>query len=306
MRSMISAPKNSLSQSLRSSLLLLGVGLLGCLLFSGCAAEKPIPISTQQNSKTLAKGRSLVQGLAACGFCHGEKPDPTSTLVGGQLVYDRYGELYAPNITPSESGIGQWSTREVMRAIKRSLDRDEEKLSIQVHSGYNWMSQEDVLAIASYLRSLPPIENEVERRTIGTIDRYTTGLLEKYPGASGYVPSLRREGGVEYGRYLLENVARCDSCHNSPGDLMSSSEYLSGGRTVRTEAGTRVAPNINGSKVYGLGDWKEKDIVTFLQTGQTPDGRFIDTQFCPTPFYRNADQSDLQALARYLKNLEDG
>lgn len=87
--------------------------------------------------------------------------------------------------------------------------------------------------------------------------------------------------------------------------MLSSAEYLSGGRSIQGNSGQRVAPNITGSKVYGIGGWKEKQIVEYLRTGQTPDGRVIDVNYCPVSFYKNATDGELLALARYLKSLND-
>ncbi|RIL09288.1 MAG: hypothetical protein DCC75_06870 [Proteobacteria bacterium] len=159
------------------------------------------------------------------------------------------------------------------------------------------------MAIIAYLSSLPPVENEVSRRTLGTLTRNTTGILDSWKEVRGYVPSLNQRFGVEYGKYLLENVARCQSCHNTPGTLMTEGEYLMGGSTMRHERGEKRVPGISSSPEEGLGAWAEEDIVRYLQTGGTPENNYSDASFCPVGFYRNSDPKDLMAIAKYLKTV---
>ncbi|NDC38520.1 MAG: alcohol dehydrogenase, partial [Proteobacteria bacterium] len=53
-----------------------------------------------------------------------------------------------------------------------------------------------------------------------------------------------------------------------------------------------------------LGAWSEDEIIKYLRTGQTPGGRAVDDRFCPVGFYRNADQADLVAIAKFLKTVQ--
>lgn len=84
---------------------------------------------------------------------------------------------------------------------------------------------------------------------------------------------------------------------------MRGEKYLEGGRTISSDLGEKVAPAINGSRVYGLGEWTEAQIVAYLKTGIGPDGSVSDSKFCPTGFYRNASDEDLTAIARYLRTV---
>lgn len=278
----------------------LALGVIGLV---SCSTEKEVPKPEALKSPELvAKGSALVNGLGACGFCHGLNPDPDSPLAGGRAWEDRYGRVTAPNITPSKSGLGLWTTDQIISAIRGGISKDGEPLSVEVHRGAEWISDADALAISAYLKSLPPIDNQVSRRTISFIDRNTTGFFESRRDVEGYVPEIDRRHEVEYGEYLVSHVARCTQCHNSEKTVFSGEEALAGGKDIKTDDGLKVAPGIANSTLYGVGSWSEADIVSFLRSGVTPEKREIDSRFCPVRFYARAEPSDLTAIAKYLKS----
>ncbi|MCB0317211.1 MAG: hypothetical protein KDD56_00535 [Bdellovibrionales bacterium] len=283
------------------------IQILLCLIslnFIACHSEDVIPLNElPHNADLVQHGEYLTKTLAACGYCHGQNSSPNSILEGGRAQYDSYGKVYAANLTPSKSGIGEWSSQEVVTAIRTSTGKERNQLSVELHQGFTWMSDNDVLAIVAYLNTLPPILNDVERREVGFVKRNTIGLFEDRKTISGFIPAISKQHKVEYGRYLVEHVARCTSCHNSDGGLVSDEKYLYGGRIIKNEKGEKIAPNISSSKLYGIGEWSEDQIVYFLRTGETPGARFIDLDFCPVRFYANAKDEDLYAIAAYLRTV---
>jgi len=273
------------------------------MLLAGCSSPPPELRTRPTSGRYLERGRSLVNGLAACGFCHGETAAPYAVLRGGRSQYDKYGEVYAANITPSRYGIGDWTTQEIFQVFRSGVNREGERLSPEVHRGFEWLADEDLLAVVAYLKDLPADDNKVPRRNISALDRNTTGFFDAEREVRGYVPAVSPRYQNEYGRYLLQHVARCQSCHDGPPSILSAGAYLVGGRTIRSTKGEKVAPAITNSEVYGIGAWSVSSIVEYLMTGRTPDKRFVDPEFCPVGFYRMADESDLIALARYLKTV---
>jgi len=205
-----------------------------CLIVgtSGCSRPHEIDIGQPEGAEYVVRGRELYKGLAACGFCHNEQPDPAAAAVGGRRQWDIYGEVRAANLTPAASGIGGWSAKDVLRAVRGSRGRDGGYLSEQVHQGYEWMSDRDALSIVAYLQTLPPIENPVPRRSLSILERNTTGFFEGHDEQEGFVPEIDARYRVEYGKYLTDHVARCGSCHTTPATLLTSSSYLAGGTMI--------------------------------------------------------------------------
>jgi mono/diheme cytochrome c family protein len=115
------------------------------------------------------RGAYLVEGVVHCGECH------TPRDAGGGLKKDFYmagtpdgpeGEL-APNITADpKTGLGDWSVEDLVQLLKEGIKPDGDDVQglmedVTVH-GYKYMTDEDLTAIAVYIRSLPPINNLVE------------------------------------------------------------------------------------------------------------------------------------------------
>lgn len=114
------------------------------------------------------RGEYLVRSLGHCDECH------TPRDAFGALDYDRHlagtdegpeGEP-VPNITPDrETGIGRWSMGELTRYLRIGMlpDRDfAGGLMVDViDESLSYLTDADREAIASYLKSLPPISNAV-------------------------------------------------------------------------------------------------------------------------------------------------
>jgi hypothetical protein len=214
---------------------------------------------------------------------------------------DRYGELQAPNVTLSTHGIGTWNERDLMQLFRAYTRPDEVRISATFHQGFEWLSDADLTAIISYLRTLPLSDNQIERREIGFFSRNTAGFSEGAPEVKGLVPRISPQFTAEYGGYLAENVARCSACHSSAGGLLESEKYLAGGKEVSFDGETKVAPNITSSTSTGIGAWSQTDLLNFLRSGRKPNGTDVDRRFCPVDSFARAPVSELEALVTYLR-----
>jgi mono/diheme cytochrome c family protein len=110
--------------------------------------------------RALAERGQYLFTVASCALCH----DPTGE--GGAKISMRsgFGTLWTRNITPDPaSGIGNWSDAEIARAIRSGVTPDGRMLHWQGmiwdHAS-NW-DEEDIRALVTYLRTLPPVEREI-------------------------------------------------------------------------------------------------------------------------------------------------
>lgn len=272
----------------------------------GCAADPVDVIGIPTDQASVRRGQVLVTGFAACGTCHGIDAEPHAALSGGRTVYDLYGAVLAPNITPAKSGIGAWNAGDFVRLMRSSMAPNERRISAEVHSGYEWMSDRDLFSILAYLSMVPPIENAVERRDVSFIARNTTGILELEPKVSGYVPAPEMRFEREYGEYIVKHVARCTACHNTPSTFMSDEVAFGGGRLVKSAEGEVIVPALLNSASAGIGAWSEQDLENYLASGETPSAGLAHAEFCPVRFYANAPAKEVQAVVKYLKSLPVG
>ena len=115
------------------------------------------------------RGAYITNALAHCGECHTPR-GPTGAL-NEEMHYagskeGPEGEL-APNITPDEkTGIGTWSVADITWFLQTGFEPggdDAQGLMRQViDHGYQYLEASDLQSIATYLKSLTAIQNEIE------------------------------------------------------------------------------------------------------------------------------------------------
>lgn len=132
------------------------------------AAGLPAPPVSDQ----VAYGDYIVNALAHCFECHtpmgpGGMPDFANALGAGGFEFQLGPGLHvvSANITPDPAtGIGDWSDEEIKRAITDGIGREGGHLAPPMpYSFFANTTEEDLDAIVAYLRTIPPIRNEVVR-----------------------------------------------------------------------------------------------------------------------------------------------
>lgn len=123
---------------------------------------------TAQDSH-VKRGQYLVT-LAGCNDCHTPgyffgKPDPARFLGGSEVGFEipGLGVFHGPNLTPDpETGIGKWSADEIITAITKGQRPDGRELApIMPWHAFSHLTAIDARAIATYLKSIPPVHNKV-------------------------------------------------------------------------------------------------------------------------------------------------
>jgi hypothetical protein len=88
---------------------------------------------------------------------------------------------------------------------------------------------------------------------------------------------------------------------------VDNSRFL-GGNSKKTGPEGQAAPNITPDKRTGIGDWTEEQIVTYLGTGNRPDGDVAGGLMGENiqgtlAGYKDLTKADLQSIAQYLKSI---
>lgn len=123
----------------------------------------------------IQRGRYLVDHVAVCGDCHTPRnwmgvPDRAFYLAGANPKIGPLGEAVA-NITPDrETGIGDWKREDIADLLLTGIKPDLDNVQGLMHEvikgtsrGYKDMTREDALAIADYLKSVPPVKNKIKK-----------------------------------------------------------------------------------------------------------------------------------------------
>ncbi len=118
-----------------------------------------------------ARGHYLVEHVALCGDCHTPRnflgvPKRSLYLAGAKKGQGPLGAA-VPNITPDKAtGIGDWKREDIAELLltgaKPDFDNVQGLMAEVIEAGFKKMKKEDALAIADYLKSIPPVPNKVE------------------------------------------------------------------------------------------------------------------------------------------------
>ena len=248
-------------------------------------------IAIPTDEAAVERGRHLVETIGICSQCHGDG------LRGDILSEDPlFGTLAPPNLTSGVGGIGSVMTdADYVRAIRYGIGRDGESLVIMPSNYFNKITDADLGAIIAYLKSLPPVDNEVPETSLAPLGRVIAllspgGLLpaSEIDHTAPRPPDLVQGVTAEYGKYL---ATICSVCHG---------ENLSGG-SVPWEQGAPLARNLTPKGV--LVSWSESDFMKTLRTGVTPGGGQLDDEFMPWQRFKLMTDDELKALWAYLKSL---
>jgi len=275
--------------------------------------DAPYPeVTASTDSAVIERGRYVVRDLAPCAACHG---DPTQreayangddVPLSGGFVFDiPPGQFYARNLTPDgATGLGDVSDRAIARALRYGVGHDGRALLPFMEM--QGLSDDDLQAVVSYLRTLPPVRNQVPAHRLTLLGRIVRAtVLAKPVGPATTPPTTAPRGvSVETGRYLVESVALCWACHSKRSQVTGAlTGPRFGGTTGFTEADdpghSWSPPNITSDPQTGrLGQMTEDQFVARFR-----QGRLIPRSPMPWQAFSRLAEGDLRAIYRYLKSV---
>ncbi len=152
------------------------------------------------------RGAYLVQGLGHCATCHtpinalGGSSDEKA-FAGGLIPMQNW---YAPSLTLNkEAGLGNWSLADIIDLLKAGASTRGAvygPMAEVVHNSLQYLSDQDVRAMAVYLKSLPANEGPLPAGAPRGANRVTASVLSR-------------------GSHLYQT--RCASCHRGDGRGMA-------------------------------------------------------------------------------------
>ena len=179
------------------------------------------------------RGEYIVNNLEHCGTCHTPRDstmgaDNSMYLSGAQL-----GNWYAPNITPDNaSGIGSWSEQDIVTYLRTG------ELSQRAYAGgpmgeavahsTRYLKDEDLGAIASYLKAVPAIQTkdkispvDASRLPSPINESITHDLLAQDDNLTQAKANVKGGNNSPEALYLRA----CASCHGVNGYAQPDAHY---------------------------------------------------------------------------------
>jgi Cytochrome c len=257
----------------------------------------------------LIRGKYLVDGVAGCFGCHSDvdwsrpgAPPITGREGAGHIWADQaLPWLIAPNITPDrETGIGNWSDDTLARAIREGIGHDGRTLyPMMPYPHYREMSDEDLTSIIVYLRTVPPVKNQLPTTKMPFPLNY---LMQNIPQpVVAAVPLPDQSRAVELGGYLV-NMAACSDCHTpqEKGKPIPGMDFA-GGFLLHEPKGDVVSANITPA-ASGIGYYNDATFIQALRMGKV--GARPIRPSMPWYFYGKIGDGDLKAMFAFLQTVK--
>jgi len=252
----------------------------------------------------LARGKYLTEA-ADCQACH--TTEGGAPFAGGRPFETQFGTMYSPNITPDiATGIGSWNDADLLKALHEGTGKGSLRLYPAFpYAAYTYLTDDDVLAIKSYLFSLPPVRNIPPKNALKF--PFNQRILMRF-WAAMYDPNRRfqphpnRSPQWNRGAYLVEALGHCGDCHTprTPLQSLDNRHKFGGGESE----GWR-AYNLSSDESSGIGSWSEADLAHYLSTGHSMDrgSAFGPMAEAVHLSFAKMTPSDINAIVEYVRSV---
>jgi cytochrome c553 len=254
--------------------------------------DVPLPkLERSTDPVVVARGKHLAESIAGCtnSDCHGRDLGGGKTMEIGPL-----GTFTAPNVSAGGLGVA-YSDGELARLVRHGLKRDGRSVRFMPSHEVNWLNDQDLTAVVSYIRTLPPVQKANGPLEIGLLGKILDRLdmiqidvarrIDHSHVELGPAPSPDAKYGAFIGR-------QCTGCHGIT---------LSGGPIPGAPPELPIPLNLTPDAT-GLKGWTFDDFKRAMQTGQSKSGKKLDPMM-PVESYSKLDDTEMQALWAFLSAL---
>ena len=267
--------------------------------------DAPFPtLAASTDPAVVARGRYLAYGPAHCAVCHAQPGNPAGALSGGRTFVIPPGTIRVPNLTPdSTTGIGRFSDGAIARMLRYGVRHDGR--SAIPFMEFQAMSDADIVALLSFLRSQPAVRNSVPDHDYTLLGKAVMSFAIEPIGPSAPPPAESPPPGptVERGAYLVDAISNCAGCHTQR-DMATGAftgARLAGGTPMETETEKPIQvmpPNITADSNGRAALWTEDEFVARFRAGERIPGS-------PMPWvaFGRMSDDDLRAIYRYLRTM---
>jgi mono/diheme cytochrome c family protein len=268
--------------------------IIGTVKWNRLHGKYEVPVETitiPTDQASVARGQHIAM-IHICQECH--MSDFRGQTAGAPAV----AMLSVPNLTPGVGGVGATNTDEDwVKAIRHGVGHDGRGLVLMPSAVWYYLSDDDLADLIAYLKSLPPVNNEMPPTDLGPVGRVMLALGQLPPDIIPNVTMIDHNGPrpispepgvtVEYGEYLART---CALCHGSNFN----------GKTISEGGPQYLAPNLTPGGE--LAHWSEADFIATLRMGVTPGGKQLK-DVMPWKYFGQMTDVELKAVWLYLQSL---
>lgn len=244
------------------------------------------------DSASVANGEHLYH-IRACVDCHGENLAGKIYMNDPMLL-----QLTVPNLTKGTGGLpADFNLEDWVRVLSQGLNKEGRSLWIMPSHESARLSKQDMADLIAYCVTRPPVNSHNEMlhdigpigRAVIALDQATVLPAEKINHGEELTEEKLSGVSAEYGKYLS---VTCQGCHRA--DLQGGGPLAPGYPDV---------PNITSSG--DPGKWNEKQFISAIRTGQTPEGKKLRENYMPWKGMNNFSDDELKAIFLYLQSLPE-
>jgi mono/diheme cytochrome c family protein len=244
-------------------------------------------------AQAIERGRHLVNSRYLCTECHGQN------FGGGTMVDEPgLGTILGPNVTTGRGSVVlAYTPADWDRAVRHGV-APSGLPTVMPAEDFQLMSDQELADVIAYIRSMPPVDNEVITVDLGPMGtvllalgqlRFAADIIAHTTAHPARPPET--EVTVEFGRHL---VGVCTGCHRAD---------LSGGSVPGGDPSWPAARNLT-PHADGLEAWTYEDFTRAMREAKRPDGSdLLPPMSSITGFTRNMSDTELQAMWTYLRSL---
>lgn len=244
--------------------------------------------------RALERGRHLVEARYVCIECHG------GDFSGGVMVDDpMIGRLLGPNLTAGKgSRTKGYAPRDWDHIVRHGL-RPDNKPAAMPSEDFQRMTDQELSDVVFFVRSHPPVDNEVPAVTLGPLGKVllalgklplSVDLIESHDTPHRVYPPPE-EVSVDFGRHV---AGVCMGCHRPD---------LAGGPIVGGDPSWVPARNLT-PHTDGLSGWTYEQFVAAMREGRRPDGSVLRMPMIGVlPYAQKMTEVEMRALWTYLQSV---
>ena len=240
------------------------------------------------DTSNVKLGERIATIRNGCIHCHG------ADLGGFTFIDDpMMGSMSGANITPAK--LKDRTDEEIARAIKYGLNRENKSLIFMPSFEYQYLSNSDIASLIAYIRSVPAVEKDSPKISIGPMAKILFGLgkMPNLVAANELIdPSINiqkpaEENTVEFGKYMVNSG--CIGCHRMD---------LTGGTIPGAPPDWPPASALNDLKSKG---YTAEKFPQVLRSGVKPDGTNLKLPMVASTARLMTDD-ELGAIWKYLES----
>ncbi|WDR00568.1 cytochrome c [Devosia sp. J2-20] len=231
-------------------------------------------------------------------------------MSGGAALESKFGNFYAPNITPdAEYGIGRWTFQQFARAVRQGVSPDGESYYPAFpFEFYASLTDRDLADIWEALQEVPAVAAPSTPNAVKFPFDIRLGLKpwrSLFERVYTYKEDPSRSEAWNQGRYLVLGPTHCAACHsprNLAGGLAPEGDLS--GDPVMQDGG--ASPSITSHDLLTNG-WTKENLVSALKTGVLPDGDTLGGSMAEVVHgsTRFLLSKHLDDMATYLLDIKD-